>query len=74
MGEGKDRLRYRGYVGLFSVDVEDNLITGTVLNTRDVIGFHGTTVQEAIDSFHTIIDDYLAMCDEYNKAASIFAM
>lgn len=74
MGDGKDRLRYRGYVGLFTVSFEDNMIVGTVLNTKDIIGFHGNTVPEAVDSFHRMIDSYLEMCDELNKAASIFPM
>ncbi len=28
-------------------------------NTRDIIGFHGETVSEIIESFHAVIDEYV---------------
>ena len=40
-------MNYKGYVGQFNVDIDTGLIRGMVINTRDVITFHGKTVEEA---------------------------
>ena len=52
-------MNYKGYVGQFNVDTETGLIRGMVINTRDVITFHGKTVEEAQQAFRDSVDDYL---------------
>ncbi len=42
----------------------DGILVGRVTNTRDIIGFHGNTIAETIDSFHSVIDEYLEDCKE----------
>jgi predicted HicB family RNase H-like nuclease len=59
--------RYKGYIGQFFVDVDTGLIRGTVVNTRDVITFHGSTVQEAQQAFRDSVDEYLAFCEELGR-------
>ena len=59
---------YKGYVGQFSVDIETGLIRGMVINTRDVITFHGATVREAEQAFRDSVDDYLAFCEELGES------
>jgi predicted HicB family RNase H-like nuclease len=59
--------RYKGYVGQFSVNVETGLIRGMVVNTRDVITFHGSTVPEAEQAFRDSVDEYLAFCEELGR-------
>ena len=55
-------MNYNGYVGQFNVDIETGLIRGMVINTRDVITFHGKTVEEAQQAFRDSVDDYLEFC------------
>jgi len=53
---------YKNYIALIEPDLEDGILVGRVINTRDIIGFHGNTIDEAIKSFHAVIDDYLEDC------------
>ena len=54
--------KYKGYIGQFTVDTETGLIRGEVINTRDVITFHGKTVPEAEQAFRDSVDDYIDFC------------
>jgi predicted HicB family RNase H-like nuclease len=48
------------------VEFDDDMgvFNGRVMNTRDVIFFEGTSVDELNRGFKFSIDDYLAMCAE----------
>jgi len=58
---------YKGYTGKFELDFEDNLISGLVIDIKDVITFHGNTIEEAIKCFHESVDDYLDFCQELGE-------
>ena len=54
---------YKGYIGRLTVDAEDNLIYGLVINTeRDTITFRGETPSETKRDFEETIDEYLSDC------------
>lgn len=53
---------YKGYSGHVELDDEAGLFHGEVLDTRDVITFQGTSVEELIQAFRDSIDDYLEHC------------
>jgi len=55
-------MEYNGYVGIVEYDSEAKLFHGDVINTRDVITFQGTTVEEIDKSFKESIDDYINWC------------
>ena len=55
-------LNYLGYTGQVEFDDEAGLFHGEVLDTRDVITFQGTTVDELEQAFRDSIDDYLEFC------------
>jgi predicted HicB family RNase H-like nuclease len=57
-------LTYKGYAGHVEFDEEAGLFHGEVLDTRDVVTFQGTSVEELIQAFHDSIDDYLDYCKE----------
>jgi predicted HicB family RNase H-like nuclease len=57
-------LKYKGYTGHVEYDDEMKIFHGEVLDTRDVITFQGTTVDEIESAFRESIDDYLAFCHE----------
>jgi predicted HicB family RNase H-like nuclease len=57
-------LEYNGYTGQVEFDGEARLFHGEVLDTRDVITFQGTTVEELEQAFRESVDDYLEFCAE----------
>jgi predicted HicB family RNase H-like nuclease len=57
-------IEYKGYVGIVEYDDNAKLFHGDVINTRDVITFQGTTVEEIEKAFKDSVDDYLAWCRE----------
>jgi len=55
-------MEYKGYIGIVEYDSEARLFHGDVINTRDVITFQGTTVDEIDAAFRDSVDDYLEWC------------
>ena len=55
-------MKYKGYIGNVVYDDEAKIFHGDVINTRDVITFQGTTVDEIETAFKESIDDYLNWC------------
>jgi len=53
-------MEYRGYLGSVEYDAEARIFHGDVVNTRDVITFQGTTVDEIEQAFRDSLDDYIA--------------
>ena len=57
-------MNYKGYVGSVEYDDENRVFTGTVINTRTVITFHGSSVDELEKEFRASVEDYLQWCKE----------
>ena len=60
-------LEYKGYTGNVEFDAEAGLFHGEVLDTRDVITFQGTSVEDLQQAFRDSVDDYLDFCKERNE-------
>ncbi|GAB4537795.1 MAG: type II toxin-antitoxin system HicB family antitoxin [Pleurocapsa sp.] len=60
-------MKYKGYEAVIEYDEVDRLFFGRVINTRDVISFDGTTVDELQQSFEAVIDEYLEDCQQEGK-------
>jgi predicted HicB family RNase H-like nuclease len=60
-------IKYKGYYGVVQYDDEAKVFHGEVINTRTVITFQGTTVDEIETAFRDSVDDYLDWCQERNK-------
>jgi predicted HicB family RNase H-like nuclease len=58
---------YKGYYGVVQYDDEARIFHGDVVNTRAVITFQGTTVDEIEQAFRDSVDDYLDWCKERGK-------
>jgi predicted HicB family RNase H-like nuclease len=58
----KNRMENKGYIGVIEYDHEAKLFHGDIVNTKDVITFQGTSVEETEKAFKDLIDDYLAWC------------
>lgn len=57
-------MTYKGFIGSVEYDDEAHIFSGEVINTRTVITFQGTTVDEIENAFHDSVDDYLEWCKE----------
>jgi predicted HicB family RNase H-like nuclease len=57
-------LRYKGFAGHVEYDESASVFHGEVLNTRDVITFEGTSVEDLEHAFRESVDDYLEFCRE----------
>ena len=52
---------YKGYMAKIEPDLDDGILVGRVINTRDIIGFHGETIAEAVKSFHSVVKTSILM-------------
>ena len=57
-------MKYKNYIGTVEYDEDAHIFTGTVINTRTVITFQGSTVDEIEKEFKASVDDYLEWCCE----------
>ena len=57
-------LTYKGYVAKVDIDVEEGILSGRVINIRDVIHFEADTLRQLQKEFQFSVDDYIAFCKE----------
>ena len=60
-------LKYKGYHGKVEFDEEAGLFHGEVVDLRDVITFHGKSVDELEHAFRDSVDDYLEFCQQRDE-------
>ena len=61
-------MTYRGYAARVEYDAEDRIFVGHVAGIRDIIGFHGHTVDGLESAFHEAVDDYLEACEKLGQS------
>lgn len=54
----------QGYTARVDFDERDDIFVGRVLGVRDIISFHGETVEQLREEFELAIRDYLTDCEE----------
>ena len=62
-------MKYRSYVARIEFDEEDWIFVGHLAGIKDIVGFHGTTVDELENAFHESVDNYIAISDETGRPA-----
>lgn len=60
----KDIIIYKDYIAELFLDIEEDIIVGRVVNTADIISFHGKTLEEAKQAFHDVLDTYLEIAEK----------
>lgn len=60
-------MTYKGYEGMVEFDEDARIFHGEVINTRDVITFQGSSVDELEKAFKDSVDDYLRLCEKQNR-------
>jgi predicted HicB family RNase H-like nuclease len=53
---------YKGYSARIEFDEEDRIFVGHLAGIRDIVGFHGSSVDELQAAFHEAVNDYVAHC------------
>ncbi len=61
-------MEYKGYRAVVEYDHEVDVFHGEVIDTRDVIVFEGTSVEQLRSEFQLSIEDYLAICAERGRS------
>jgi predicted HicB family RNase H-like nuclease len=60
-------MQYKGYQASVVYEAEDDLLVGHIMHINDIIGFHGTSLEEMKAAFHEAVDDYLEYCKKSGK-------
>lgn len=60
-------MNYNGYSARIEYSDEDGLFIGHIAGIRDVVGFHGESVQELREAFREAVEDYLATCAKLGR-------
>lgn len=55
-------MEYKGYIARVEFDDEAGIFHGEVINTRDVITFQGSSVEELRRALEDSVEDYLEFC------------
>lgn len=60
-------MEYKGYIAVLELDGEKGVFHGSVVNTRDVITFQGSSVEELRREFEASVDFYLEVSARHNR-------
>ncbi len=60
-------MEYKGYRAAVRFDSDAGVFHGEVVDTRDVVVFEGTSVEQLHREFWHSIDDYLVVCAERGR-------
>ena len=58
----KNAMAYKGYFARIEFDAKDRIFFGRLAGIRDIITFHGQTVDGLEAAFREAVDDYLETC------------
>ena len=64
-----NRMKHRGYAALIEYDEIDPVFVGHLAGIKDIVGFHGTTVDGLEQAFHESVDNYISISEETGRAA-----
>lgn len=60
-------MKYKGYIARIEYDEEDRIFVGHLAGIKDIVGFHGTTVDDLESAFHESVDSYIAISEETGR-------
>lgn len=55
-------MQYKGYRARIEYDDRDRIFVGHLAGVRDIVGFHGASVDELEAAFREAVDDYTDAC------------
>ncbi len=60
-------MKYKGYFAKVEFDAKDRIFVGHIIGIKDVVGFHGESVEELEQSFRKAVDNYLDACKKLDQ-------
>ena len=60
-------MKYRGYVARVEYDSEDRILVGHLAGIKDIVGFHGSSVDELETAFHEAVNEYIAISEKTGR-------
>ena len=63
----KNTMTYKGYTARVEFDADDRVFFGRLAGIKDIITFHGETVDELETAFKEAVDDYIKTCTELGE-------
>lgn len=63
----KHYFEYKNFKTLIFFSEEDNVFCGSIENIKDIVCFHGRTLQETYQSFKDMVEDYINFCEKIGK-------
>ena len=64
-----NKMQYRGYTARIEFDEVDRIFVGHLAGIKDIVGFHGTTVDEVERTFRESVDHYIAIGEAQGRPA-----
>jgi len=61
-------MTYKGYAARIEFDPEDHVFVGHLAGVRDIVGFHGRSVDELEQAFREAVDGYIAACKKLGQS------
>jgi len=61
-------MSYKGYAARIEFDPEDRIFVGHLAGVRDIVGFHGRSVDELEQAFREAVDGYIAACKKLGQS------
>ena len=61
-------LTHKGYSARIEFDPEDRIFFGRIAGIRDIITFHGESVDALVSAFEAAVDDYLLTCEQLGQS------
>ena len=62
-------MKYKDYIANIEYDDEDNIFIGHLIGIKDIVSFHGSTVDDLKNAFHESVDNYIAISEETGRSA-----
>ena len=60
-------MTYQGYAAHIEYSDEDACFVGHIAGIRDIVGFHGESVDELRTAFQDAVEDYLETCQKVGR-------
>lgn len=58
---------YQNYTAKVEYDAVDKIFVGHIIGIRDIVSFHGSTVDELETAFHEAVEHYLEVCEKIGQ-------
>ena len=65
----QETMEYRNYIARIEFDEQDNMFVGHLDGIKDIVGFHGSTMDALEVAFHEAVESYLAISRQTGRPA-----